>query len=160
MWILVVIIAIVCLLFMLVNKGRRGKWTIPPLVVLPILMATCLMLFIAQGRRRRKPNAVLKKALQSSPRFTDAHLSAAEHIRVAEMYHYGRHEVVQDTARAMHHYREALAGGESRANMHVGILLYESSGPADECVACLAACRRGRPPCGTSALSAGCTNSA
>ena len=137
MWILVVIIAIVCLLIMSVNKGRRGKWTMTPLVLLPIFMATCLLLFITQHRRSRKPNAVLKRALQSSPRFTDAHLSAAEHIRVAEMYHYGRHEVVQDTARAMHHYQEALAGGESRADMYVGILLYETSGSADECVACL-----------------------
>ena len=137
MWILWVIIAIVCLLFMSVNKGRRGKWTVTPLVLLPMFMAACLLWSLTQARGSRKPNAVLKQALQTSPRFTDARLSPAEHIRVAELYHYGRHEVPQNTALARHHYQEALAGGESRADMYVGILLYETSGAADECVAAL-----------------------
>ena len=137
MWILVAITTILCMLYMSVNKGRRGKWAITPLVLLPILLAICLLLFISRQGTPTKPNAALKRALKSSPRFTDAGLSAAEHIRVAEMYHYGRHEVPQNTTLARHHYREALAGGETRADMYVGILLYETSGSADECVAAL-----------------------
>jgi hypothetical protein len=137
MWISVAIAFTVFLGFASIKRGRRGRWTVTPLIVLPILVAACLVYITIQRWRPRKANAVLKRALQTSPRFTDARLSAAEHVRVAELYHYGRHEVPQDTARAMHHYREALAGGETRAHMHVGILLYESSGAADECVAAL-----------------------
>ncbi len=67
MWILVVIIAIVCLLIMSVNKGRRGKWTMTPLVLLPIFMATCLLLFITQDRRVEEAQCSPQKGLAVQP---------------------------------------------------------------------------------------------